>query len=125
LAGPGSRGHNLDLKAGLLEYRRIDERLTMEFVVIAHYRARAGEEARVETALGEMVEPTRAEPGNLDYQVFRDPKDPSLFVLFERYADEDAFDAHRETPHFATWLAGQALPALDNRIRLDLVPLGL
>jgi quinol monooxygenase YgiN len=88
----------------------------MEFVVIAKYRARAGEEARVETALGEMVEPTRAEPGNLDYQVFRDPKDPSLFVLF---------DAHRETPHFATLLAGQVLPALDNRIRLDLVPLGL
>jgi quinol monooxygenase YgiN len=94
----------------------------MEFVVIAQYRARAGEEARVETALGEMVEPTRAEPGNLDYQVFRDPKDPSLFVLFERYADEDAFDAHRETAHFGTWLAGQVLPALDHRIRLDLVP---
>jgi quinol monooxygenase YgiN len=97
----------------------------MEFVVIAHYRARAGEEARVATALGEMVEPTRAEPGNVDYQVFRDPNDPSLFVLFERYADEDAFDAHRATPHFGTWLAGQVLPALDSRIRLDLVPLGL
>jgi quinol monooxygenase YgiN len=97
----------------------------MEFVVIATYRARAGEEARVETALGEMVEPTRAEPGNLDYQVFRDPKDPSLFVLFERYADEGAFDDHRATPHFGTWLAGQVLPALDSRIRLDLVPLGL
>ena len=54
----------------------------------------------------EMVAPTRAEPGNLDYQVFRDPKDPSLFVLFERYADADAFDAHRATPHFGTWLAG-------------------
>lgn len=96
----------------------------MEFVVIAQYRTRAGEEARVEAALGAMVEPTRAEPGNLDYQVFRDPDDPSLFVLFERYADEGAFDAHRETPHFATWLAGQVLPALDHRIRLDLVPLG-
>src|ERR1700749_1127853 len=107
------------------ERRRIDERLIMEFVVIAKYRARAGEEARVATALGEMVEPTRAEPGNLDYQVFRDPKDPALFVLFERYADADAFDAHRATPHFATWLAGQVLPALADRIRLDLVPLGL
>jgi quinol monooxygenase YgiN len=95
----------------------------MEFVVIARYRVRAGEEDRVEAALGEMVEPTRAEPGNLDYQVFRDPKDPSLFVLFERYADEAAFDAHRATPHFSVWLAGQVLPALDDRIRLDLVPL--
>jgi len=96
----------------------------MEFVVIAQYRARVGEARRVAEALAEMVAPTRAEPGNLEYQVFRDPNDPSLFVLFERYADADAFDAHRATPHFGTWLAGVVLPALDDRIRLDLVPLG-
>ena len=96
----------------------------MAFVVFAQYRVRAGEEARVANALRNMVVPTRAEPGNLDYQVFRDPKDPSLFVLFERYAGPDAFDAHRATPHFGTWLAGVVLPALDDRIRLDLVALG-
>jgi len=95
----------------------------MEFVVIAQYRAQAGEAGRVEEALRKMVAPTRAEPGNLDYQVFRDPSDRSLFVLFERYADSGAFDAHRATPHFATWLAGVVLPSLDSRIRLDLVPL--
>ncbi len=95
----------------------------MEFVVIAQYRAREGEADRVDAALRNMVTPTRAEPGNRDYQVFRDPKDPSLFVLFERYADSDAFEAHRGTPHFTTWLAGVVLPALDDRIRLDLVPL--
>jgi len=95
----------------------------MEFVVIAQYRARDGEARRVAEALAEMVAPTRAEQGNLDYQVFRDPNDPSLFVLFERYADADAFDAHRATPHFGTWLAAVVLPALDDRIRFDLVPL--
>jgi quinol monooxygenase YgiN len=95
----------------------------MEFVVIAQYRARAGEAGRVEQALRNMVAPTRAEPGNRDYQVFRDPKDSSRFVLFERYADEEAFEAHRETPHFGTWLAGVVLPALEDRVRLDLVPL--
>jgi quinol monooxygenase YgiN len=95
----------------------------VEFVVIAQYRARAGEADRVEEALRKMVSPTRAEPGNLDYQVFRDPGDPSLFVLFERYADAGAFDAHRATPHFATWLAGVVLPSLASRVRLDLVPL--
>jgi quinol monooxygenase YgiN len=96
----------------------------MAFVVIAQYWVRAGEEEKVARALREMVTPTRAEPGNLDYQVFRDPNQPSLFVLFEKYADEAAFDAHRATAHFGTWLAGQVLPALDNRIRLDLVPIG-
>src|ERR1700758_590801 len=87
----------------------------MECVVIARYRARTGEEGRVEEALRKMVEPTRAEPGNLDYQVFRDPGQPAVFVLFERYADEAAFDAHRASPHFAAWLSGQVLPSLDER----------
>jgi quinol monooxygenase YgiN len=95
----------------------------MEFVVIAQYRAQAGETDRVEEALRKMVAPTRAEPGNLDYQVFRDPSDQSLFVLFERYADQSAFDAHRATEHFGAYLAGVVLPALADRVRLDLVPL--
>jgi quinol monooxygenase YgiN len=103
--------------------RRVDERLTMEFVVIARYLARAGEEDRVEAALREMVEPTRAEPGNLDYQVFRDPEQPAVFMLFERYTGADAFEAHRASEHFTTWLGGQVLPALAERTRFDLVPL--
>ena len=98
--------------------------LPVECVVIAQYRVRAGEEEKVEAALRQMVEPTRAEPGNLDYQVFRHHEDPALFVLFERYADEAAFEAHKASGHFATWLAGQVLPHLADRIRLDLTPLG-
>ena len=96
----------------------------MEFVVIAQYRARTGEEGRVEAALKEMRKPTRAEPGNLDYQVLRDPGQPAVFVLYERYTDQDAFQAHLATDHFGTWLRGQVLPFLDERTRLDLVPLG-
>ena len=96
----------------------------MEFVVIAQYRTQAGEEGRVEAALKEMRQPTRAEPGNLDYQVMRDPGQPGVFVLYERYADADAFQAHLATEHFGTWLKGQVLPFLEERTRLDLVPLG-
>ena len=95
----------------------------MEFVVIARYRARAGEAGRVAQALRKMVAPTRAEQGNLGYQVFRDPADPGVFVLFERYAGEGAFEAHLASPHFTTWLRGQVLPFLDERTRFELVPL--
>jgi quinol monooxygenase YgiN len=95
----------------------------MEFVVIARYRAFAGEEDRVEAALRNMVEPTRAEPGNLDYQVLRDPDEHGVFMLIERYIDDDAFAAHLESEHFATWLRGEVLPALAERTRFDLVPL--
>jgi quinol monooxygenase YgiN len=94
----------------------------MEFVVIARYRARPGKEGRVEAALRKMAAPSRAEPGNLDYQVLRDPHQPGVFMLFERYVDEVAFRAHLATEHFASWLKGQVLPNLDERARFDLVP---
>jgi quinol monooxygenase YgiN len=96
----------------------------MEFVVIARYKARPGEEGRVEAALDQMRAPTRAEPGNLDYQVLRDPREHGVYMLFERYVDEAAFRAHLDTGHFVTWLKGQVLPNLDERTRFDLVPLG-
>jgi quinol monooxygenase YgiN len=96
----------------------------MEFVVIARYRASAGEEDRVEAALREMRTPSRSEPGNLGYEVMRDPGQAGVFVLYERYTDEAAFQAHLATGHFVTWLRGQVLPFLEERTRLDLVPLG-
>jgi quinol monooxygenase YgiN len=96
----------------------------MEFVVIAQYKVRPGEEDRVEAALRNMQAPSRAEPGNLDYRVLHDPQQRGMFVLYERYADEAAFQAHLATGHVATWLKGQVLPFLDERTRLDLAPLG-
>ncbi len=96
----------------------------MEFVAIAQYKARTGEVDRVAAALRNMLEPTRAEPGNLEYRVLRDPDQPGVFVLLERYADEAAFEAHLASPHFTTYLRGQVLPFLAERTRLDLVPFG-
>ena len=43
------------------------------------------------------------EPGCLRFDVCAVEGDPSRFVLYEVYADEAAFAAHGETPHFARW----------------------
>jgi quinol monooxygenase YgiN len=37
---------------------------------------------------------TRKEPGNLEYVMSADPVDPTRVILLERWADQDAFDAH-------------------------------
>ncbi|KAA9158719.1 antibiotic biosynthesis monooxygenase [Amycolatopsis acidicola] len=95
----------------------------MSHVVIACYRVRAGAEEQVAEALREMVEPTRAEPGNRRYEVFRSPEDPAVFVLVEEYDDSAAFDAHLASDHFGQWLRGKVLPALEDRQRYDLAPL--
>jgi quinol monooxygenase YgiN len=39
------------------------------------------------------------EPGALAYLCHRSQDDPSEIVFFEMYADDDAFQAHGQTPH--------------------------
>jgi len=41
-----------------------------------------------------------SEPGCRQFDVCRDPADPSLFFLYELYDDEAAIDAHLRSPHF-------------------------
>ena len=95
----------------------------LAFTVIAHYTARAGESEAVRAALRRMVEPTRAEPGCLRYEVYVDPHDADLVMLVESYVDAPAFQAHLETPHFERHLRNDVLPRLAQRTRFDLVPL--
>ncbi len=47
----------------------------------------------------------RLEPACKQFDVSRDPKDPTKYFLYELYDDAAAFDAHRQTPHFAKFTA--------------------
>ena len=40
---------------------------------------------------------------------------PRAFLLYERYTDEDAFQAHRRTPHFGDIIERQVAPLLEER----------
>ncbi len=88
----------------------------MAFVVIARWVARPGEEQAVRAAVEALVEPSRAEPGNLAYEPHSDPSDPRVFLLYERYVDEAAYRAHGESEHFRH-AAEHALPLLEARER--------
>lgn len=74
----------------------------------------AGREAdAVETCL-ETVEPSRAEPGCLFFDVLvgRSSEGRTEVVFYEAYVDEAAFHAHLDTPHVRRWQE-RALPMLD------------
>jgi len=45
------------------------------------------------------VEPSRQEPGCIEYHMLRDKEDPSLFVFFEVWASKAALDVHSALPH--------------------------
>ena len=89
----------------------------MTFALTAKWTAKEGEEDAVAAAIANLIEPSRAEPGNLFYQCHRDPENPRVFFFYEQYADADAFAAHGQTEHFAKWAAGDAFPRLESRER--------
>ena len=65
---------------------------------------RPGTRERVLAAIGEQARTSLAEePGCLRFDVCEDLADPEHFVLYEIYADEEAFALHRTTPHFGRW----------------------
>ncbi len=88
--------------------------------VMAILAARPGKSGELRTLLDGMVAPSREEPGNLRYDLWRDQADPDRFVLDELYADDDAVAAHRASPHFKIYLS--ALNDLAERAALALDP---
>lgn len=83
--------------------------------VVAHYTARAGSGDAVAEALVPHVAATRAEPGCIAFDALRSVEHPDVFVLHELYVDEAAFLAHRETPHFRTYVEETIVPLLEER----------
>jgi quinol monooxygenase YgiN len=87
------------------------------YVVLAKWIARAGEEQAVAAAIGALIEPSRAEPGNLLYQPHRDPDDPRVFLLYEQYVDQAGYQAHGASEHFKRHALQDAIPRLEARER--------
>jgi len=43
------------------------------------------------------------EEGNLRFDILQDQNDPSKFILYEAYINEDAAKKHKETAHYKKW----------------------
>jgi autoinducer 2-degrading protein len=64
----------------------------------------------------ENAREARKEPGCKQFDVLVDPKDRAKVMLYEVYNDEQAFEAHQQTPHFKNYVA-EAVPLLASRER--------
>jgi quinol monooxygenase YgiN len=58
----------------------------------------------VAAAMEQIVEPTRAEPGCLTYEFYRDLEDPAVFMCFEHWESAGALADHGKTPHVEKFL---------------------
>ena len=72
--------------------------------IVAKLRAAPGKGDALAALLVEQCGVVRAtEPGCLAYRLHRATDDPDLFVFYEAYVDDAAFDAHRRSPHLAAF----------------------
>lgn len=92
--------------------------------IVAILVARPGKAEALAVLLEGMVAPSRAEAGNLRWDVWKDQADPTRFVLDELYVDDAAVAAHRESAHFRNYLSKIAALAERTAIVLDPVAVG-
>ncbi|MFF7065186.1 antibiotic biosynthesis monooxygenase [Pseudomonas sp. NPDC008258] len=80
----------------------------MHVAIFATITPKSEHRNAVERALRVMVEQTRAESGNLRYDLFVHDVDELTFDLFELYVDQAAVEAHRQSPHYQTYRSATA-----------------
>jgi quinol monooxygenase YgiN len=103
----------------------IDERTVGEAVrgggllVVAQWEAKAGEADRVAEILERFLPEAQREPGAALFLISRARDNPAQFLFYELFRDEAAFKAHQDSAHFATYIAGEALPLLAKRERMQ------
>ncbi|MGJ4882396.1 putative quinol monooxygenase [Bradyrhizobium sp. HKCCYLRH1065] len=88
-------------------------------LVVAQWEAKDGEADRVAEILSRFLPEAQREPGAELFLISRAKDNPAQFLFYELFRDEAAFKAHQESDHFKTYIAGQALPLLARRERMQ------
>ena len=69
--------------------------------ILARHFARPETVDEVRRTLLSLIEPSRAEPGCLKYDLLQNADDPTDFTFVETFASEDALKTHAAAPYIA------------------------
>ena len=86
-------------------------------LVVAQWETKDGEADKVAGILDKYLPEAQREPGVMLFLISRGKDNAAQFLFYELFRDDAAFAAHQQTPHFKTYIAGQALPLLAKRER--------
>jgi quinol monooxygenase YgiN len=93
------------------------------FAITVTYLIKPGHEEAAAAHFRACLQPTRGEPGNRRYLIYRSMDEPRRFVLVEEYADEAAFEAHRATAYFEEHIRNGIMTLMESRDADRLLPL--
>ena len=85
--------------------------------------ARPGKAEELKALLVGMAPHSRAEPGNLRWDIWQDQSEPDRLLIDELYKDDSAVDAHHQTPHYKDYLS--RIPDLADRTAFVLTPIAV
>jgi len=88
-------------------------------LVVAQWEAKEGQADKVASILYRFLPEAQREPGAKLFLISRAKENPAQFLFYELFRDEAAFKAHQESAHFKTYIAGEALPLLAKRERMQ------
>jgi quinol monooxygenase YgiN len=75
-----------------------------QVTVVVRMKAKTGMEVRVRQELLNLLKPTRAERGCINFDIHQAPNDPALFLFHENWVSEEDLKRHFETPHIKRWI---------------------
>lgn len=75
-----------------------------EIRIIAEMRFKPGQKKDLMPALDRLVEGSRAERGNISYEVLESLEDPDHLFVVERWASAEAIAEHNKTDHFQDFM---------------------
>ena len=67
--------------------------------VLALVKAKEGMEETVREELLSLVNPTRSEPGCMNYDLHQATEEETLFMFYENWKSMEDLEKHRETAH--------------------------
>jgi quinol monooxygenase YgiN len=89
--------------------------------LVAQIRALPGHEAEVESLLAQFGQTVRQEAGNLIFAVNKSATDSRLFIVYEEYASQEAFQAHLQAEHGIIFNASLAPLVVGGRSELHML----
>jgi len=81
--------------------------MSEQFAFILKAKTRPEKAEAFETLFRAYVEPSRQEPGCIEYHMLRDKEDPSLFIFYEIWESQAHLDVHSNLPHMQQFLANR------------------
>lgn len=70
-----------------------------QLTVVAKIKAKVDSEDYLHWQLQQLVQPTLAERGCINYDLYRSIKDPSLFLIHENWVSKKLWEKHMQSAH--------------------------